>query len=544
MAEGPARRSSAARVPSSSEAGGPGAWRAQTPVRFDPDLGGSKLCRPEDRADLVVRRRLVSAFVREIAPLIVVSAPSGSGKTLAVSQWLEADERPSAWLHLDGGDDDPVTLLHYLSRALEDVASVPAAVHSWLRLPQPPVAEAIVPALVSAVAAARPFVLVLDDVHRVRDERSWAAAWQVLTALPDGSVAALCGRTDPPLPLARLRTVGGLAEVRFAQLAFDREELAELLRLRGLEARPDLVSDLLETTEGWAVGSYLAVVAMARPDGREARLTTAATAREVQDYLTSEVLAEQPEETVDFLLRTSIVERVSPDLCDALTGRLDGAALLERVERDNLFVIALDRERGWYRYHRLFSAALRAELGRRAPTLVCSLHRKAAVWFQARDQVRHAVRHWLAAGDLSAAGDLVAGRWLSRYDSGRILTASLWLDEFEPDQYLAHPPLTVAAAWVKALTRRAGQACHLLGALDSSALDADSFDGTASLRSSAALLDALSVAPGRPRCWRRPVWLWSLSRNTGASACGSTSRATWPAWPRRSWRSRGRAHGP
>jgi LuxR family maltose regulon positive regulatory protein len=459
-------------------------------------MSGSKLCRPEGRTDVVIRRRLVSAFLGETAPLIVVSAPSGSGKTLAVGQWLEADERPAAWLHLDGGDNDPVTLLQFLSRALESVAPVPTAVQSWLRLPQPPVAEAIVPALVLAVAAAAPFVLVLDDVHRLRDERAWAAAAQVLASLPDGSVAVLCGRTDPPLPLARMRAEARLAEFRFAQLAFDAEELAELLRLRGLEARPDLVSSLLETAEGWAAGSYLAVVAMARADGPEARLTTVTTAHEVQDYLASEVLAEQPEETVDFLLRTSIVERLSPDLCDALTGRLDGAALLERIERDNLFVVALDRERGWYRYHRLFRAALRAELGRRAPALVADLHRRAAAWFEASDQVRDAVRHWLAAGDLAAAGDVVAARWLSRYDSGRLVTTSLWLDEFEPGQYLAHPQLSVAAAWIKALTGRTDEACHLLGALDAATLDTDSPDGTASLRSSAAILDALLGSAG------------------------------------------------
>ena len=491
------KRSAAPRTPSASGREALRSSPPSAPFLFDPGIGGSKLCRPECRADAVMRRRLVNALLRETAPLIVISAPSGAGKTTAVSQWLEAEERPTAWLNLDAGDNDPVTLLQYLARALEGVAAVPPAVHSWLRLPHPPVAEVIVPALVFAVGAAPPCVLALDDVHRVRDERSWAAAWQVIASLPDGSAAVLCGRADPPLPLARLRAAARLAEFRAVQLSFDGDEVAELLRLRGFEAGPDLVADLLETTEGWAAGAYLAVAAMGCRDGRDAGRTaaTAATAaraaRDVEDYVASEVLAEQPAEIVEFLVRTSIVDRISPELCDALTGRSDGRAILERVERGNLFVVPLDRERGWYRYHRLFAAALRAELRRRSPDLAPELHRTAAAWFQERDQVRHAVRHWLAAGELGAAGDLVAGRWLSRYDSGRLLTAALWLDEFESGQELAHAPLAVAAAWIKALTGHAAQACHLLGQLDSTALGAHSPDGTASLRSSAAMIDAL-----------------------------------------------------
>ena len=181
-----------------------------------------------------------------------------------MSQWIEADPRPSAWLQLDRGDNDPVTLLQYLARVLEDVAPVPAAVYSWLRLSRPPVAEAIVPALVFAAAAAPPLALVLDDVHRVSDPRSWAAAWPVLASLPEGSTVVVCGRADPPLPLARLRTEGQLAEYRFPELAFDAGEVAELVRLRGVLETPELVEDLQRTAEGWAAGLYLGVTALAR----------------------------------------------------------------------------------------------------------------------------------------------------------------------------------------------------------------------------------------------------------------------------------------
>ena len=514
MAEGPARRSEAPRTPAASLRAGPETPAGAGPF-FAAGLNGSKLCRPECRADTVPRRRLVAALLRETAPVIVISAPSGSGKTLALSQWLEAEQRPAAWLHLDRGDNDPVTLLSYLARALEDVAPVPPAVHSWLRLPQPPVAEAVVPALVFAAAAAPPFILVLDDVQSVRDGRSWAAVWPVIASLREGSVAALCGRADPPLRLARLRAEARLAEFRFPQLSFDADEVAELLRLRGLEAPPKLVADLQEATEGWAAGTYLAVVGMRRSDAAGAPVTPASAAHEVEDYLASEVLAEQPAEVVDFLVRTSILERLSPDLCDALTGRPDSAAVLERVERENLFVIALDRERGWYRYHRLFSAALRAELLRRAPRAVPELHRRAASWYQERDQVRHAVRHWLAAGDLAAAGDLVAARWLSRYDSGRLLTARLWLDEFAPGQERAYAPLTIAGAWLRALAGDAAAASRELGQLDSTILDGPSQDGTASLRSSAAMLDALLGSGGAAEMREQAELALRLERSHG-----------------------------
>ena len=487
VGEEPVTRS-APRIPAAADSPAASPEAGALPFAFR--ITGSKLCRPPSRADAVYRRRLVELLLRETAPLILVSAPSGSGKTTAVSQWIEADARPSAWLQLDRGDNDPVTLLQYLARVLEDVAPVPAAVYSWLRLSRPPVAEAIVPALVFAAAAAPPMALVLDDVQRVDEPRSWAAAWPVLASLPDGSTVVVCGRADPPLPLARLRTEGQLAEFRFPELAFDAGEVAELVRLRGVTETPELVEDLQRTAEGWAAGLYLGVAALARARARDPGSTAAGARKEVGEYVVAEVLAEEPPEVVDFLLRTSLVERLSAGLCDVLTGRSDGFDLLRRVERENLFVVALDPERGWYRYHRLFAAALQAELQARRPDEVPELHRRAAAWFQACDHVREAVHHWLAAGEPECAGDLVAARWVSRYDSGRLLTARLWLDEFSPGQIAAHAPLAVAAAWVRALTGGASAAAHQLGALDQTSLDRPSPDGMSSVRASAALLSA------------------------------------------------------
>ena len=352
------------------------------------------------------------------------------------------------------------------------------------------------PALVFAVGAAPPLVLVMDDVQRVTEPRSWAAVWPVVASLAEGSTVVLCGRADAPLPLARLRAEGRLAEFRFAELAFDRDEVAELLRLRGIPADAGLVEDLLQTAEGWAAGLYLGAAALGRDKAPAPRLTPGTARKEVGEYVLSEALAEEPPDVVDFLLRTSLVERLSADLCDVLTGRSDGFELLRRVERENLFVVALDHERGWYRYHRLFAEALQTELLTREPDAVPDLHRRAAAWFQACDHVREAVHHWLAAGDVHRAGDLVAARWLSRFDHGRLLTARLWLDEFTPGQIASCAPLTVAAAWVRAMSGEAAAACHQLGVLDADTLDGPSPDGMSSVRASAALLDAVLGSTG------------------------------------------------
>jgi LuxR family transcriptional regulator, maltose regulon positive regulatory protein len=449
----------------------------------------------------VRRKGFIGSLAGATAPLVVVSAPSGAGKTLAVCQWLEVDERPAAWLHLDRGDNDPVTLLQYVAGALRRVTPLDPAVHSWLCLPQPPVQQVIVPTLAAAAAAGPPFVLVLDDVHVVREPRCWAVLWPILDTLSPSSAAVLCGRADPLLPLPRLRAEERLAEFRYEQLAFGRDEVRELMMLHGLTPEAIQVERLLEATEGWAAGLYLGALALKRRGAVDLPARPTDGQSDMVDYLADEVLAEQPQEVVEFLTRTSIVDRLSPALCDDLTGRGDGVDMLHGIERENLFIVRLDDGRGWYRYHHLFAQMLQAELRRREPTAVTELNRRAAAWFEAEDQVRHAVRHWVAAGELARAGDLVAARWRSRQDGGRLLSARLWLDELGPGQELAHPPLTVAAAWLRALTGEPTAARSLLTALDPEVLDAPSPDGAASLRSSAAALDAL-LGTGGPEGMR------------------------------------------
>ena len=472
----------------------PPSGRTPSPPAFVPRE--TKLHAPRIPQHTVPRARLVEMLLTGTAPLVVFSAPAGSGKTLTVRQWLESDDRVSAWLQLDAGDNDPVTLLQYVARVLIHVSPLDPVVLSWLALPEPPVQKAILPALVAAASVAPPFIMILDDAQVVGDARCWRLLWAIIEGLSAGSTVVVCGRSDPPLPLSRLRSQALLAEYRFPQLAFDRGETSRLLALHGVTVDTAAVDDLLTATEGWPAGVYLAVLAWKTGARSVPTLAPTGDRREIADYLASEVLAEQSEEVVRFLTRTSVVWRLCPELCAVLTGRDDSALMLQAIERDNLFLMPLDGCREWYRYHHLFSEWLQVELRRHEPHLIPDLHRRAAAWFERDDLVADAVHHWLSAGDVQRAGDLVAARWVAHFLTGRVWTARHWVAMFTPDQVRSHAPLRVAAAWLSCFTGDANVARGLLLGLESSELDGPSPDGAASVRSSATIARSLLAGEG------------------------------------------------
>jgi len=444
----------------------------------------TKLHSPRLQSRLVRRSRLIEDLVR-----------------CGLPEWMDADDRPFAWLQLDRGDNDPVTLLQYLARTLGRVTPLDPVVRSWLELTEPPVEKVIAPTVATAISSAPPFVLVLDDSHLVRERRCWSLVSGLVEALPAGSTIVVSGRTDPLLPLPLLRTRGVLAEYGMEQLAFDREETRRLLELHGVDAEDEALDALLTATEGWAAGIYLAVLAAHRRGAALAEVPITGDRYEIAEYLTTEVLAGLDLETVRFLTRTSVVWRLCGELCDALTGRGDGAAMLEAIDRDNLFLMRVDGGAGWYRYHHLFADLLHAELHRREPRRVPELHRRAAQWFEGRDRVDDAVHHWLAAGEVEVAGDVVAARWMSRYLTGRSFTARRWLDAFTPEQIRAHAPLAVAAAWVYALTGESATARGLLATLGPVPAGLPSPDAAVSVASSVAILRGM-LADGGPERMR------------------------------------------
>ncbi len=319
----------------------------------------SKLRPARTQLELVERTALLDALLRSPASLVVVTAPAGYGKSTLLAQWADAVPVPAAWLQLDATDNDPVVFLTYLTAALGRVAPVDPAVADLLQEQSPPIDELILPRLGDALDAAQPFLLVLDDAHLVQSEACWRHLALLLEQLPPGARLALGTRSEVPLPLARLRAAGRLAELGLGDLRLTHAEAAELLRLHGSEADDEALNGLLELTEGWATGLYLALLAGNGRPAREWLSHLRGDLHVIAGYLTAEVIERQPAELQEFLLRTSILDQLCPGLCRAVTGSEDAPRLLDRLARDNLFVVALDDRDQWHRYHHLFAELLR-----------------------------------------------------------------------------------------------------------------------------------------------------------------------------------------
>src|SRR5262245_1659981 len=330
-------------------------------------IGAAKLSAPPLRPGIVDRPVLLDLVMSATdAPVVLVSAPAGYGKTTLLSLWRSRDERPFGWLSLDATDNDPAEL----------VAGVLAALDPMLGLGD---AMADLPSLVDAcIERGRPFVLVLDDLHLVTERRCHTALGSLAERLPPGCQIALATRTDPPLPIASWRAHGRLAEVRVAELSLGVPEARAVLAAAGLRLPDHQVAQLVERTEGWPAALYLAALSIRdRPHAEDFVDRFAGTSRHVADFLSEDVLARQPEDVTTFLLHTCILDELTAPRCNALTGRSDADEMLRALERSNLFVVPLDEERRAYRYHHLFAEYLRAELARREPQLAPELYRRA-----------------------------------------------------------------------------------------------------------------------------------------------------------------------
>ena len=392
-----------------------------------------------------MREALVERLRRTSAPLVLVSAPAGYGKTTLLTQWVERDGRPIAWLQLAAIHDDPVALLTYLASALKNVAPVDDRLIDVLARPEPPIEEVVLPGLGSAVEAAAPFLLVLDDAHLVANPTCWRYVDLLLGQLPEGGCLALGSRGDPPLSLPRLRAGGGVAEIRADDLKLTADEARSVLSLHGCEPTTEDLDSLLSATEGWATGIYLALLAGDGCPAEDLPTGVHGDQRAIAGYLVTEVLDHQPSEMLGFLLRTSILDQLSTGLCDAVTGQDDDAGLLDRLARDSLFVTPLDDRDAWYRYHHLFGELLRAQLERRAPETMADLHRRAAAWYEAHGDGERAVRHAVAGGDADAVAELAAATCDAFIQVGQNERARQLLEIFSDDQLGAHPALAITA---------------------------------------------------------------------------------------------------
>ena len=377
----------------------------------------TKLYVPRSRRGLVSRPRLSERLDRGTASkLMLISAPAGFGKTTLLTEWLAAGpdgpaaERLVAWLSLDRADNDPASFWIYVIAALRTVASgVGESAMTLLQTPQPPPIETVLTALLNDLGAITgDIVLVLDDYHVVdaRDVQNGMAF--LLDHLPPRLHVVIASRTDPALPLARLRARGELVETRAADLRFTLDEAAAYLNeIMGLQLTARDVAALEGRTEGWIAALQLAALSMqGRDDVAGFIAGFAGDDRYVVDYLVEEVLQRQPEHVQQFLQQTSILERLCGPLCDAVTGQGGGKAVLEALERGNLFLVPLDDRRRWYRYHHLFADVLQARLHDEQPGQVPDLHRRASAWYQQNGEPAVAIGHALAAEDFERAADL------------------------------------------------------------------------------------------------------------------------------------------
>jgi LuxR family maltose regulon positive regulatory protein len=436
---------------------------------------------PRPREHVVSRPRLIERLDEGLRPdqrLTLISAPAGYGKTTLLGEWISCRGNVSttrsgipaqtpplhvAWISLDEGDNDPTRFLTYLVGALQtvdtEIGQDTAAALRALQHQQPST-EMLLTGLINEITnLSAPLVLVLDDYHVIKAQPVHQAISFLIDHVPAHVHLIIATRTDPPLHLARLRARMQLSELRAAELRFTTDEAAAFLnQVTGLDLSSDDVAALESRTEGWIVGLQLAALSMKdREDIPGFIAAFTGSHHYILDYLTEEVLRRQPENVQTFLLHTTVLDRLCGPLCDALLDirdRRDAPSheILEHLESCNLFIVPLDDERRWYRYHRLFADLLLNRLGRLHADQVPELHRRASLWYEHNGSIAEAVRHAVSAGDWPRAADLVEQRGWQLLGQGEIVTISRWLTALPEDLVRARTELCILYAWILVLT--------------------------------------------------------------------------------------------
>lgn len=465
-------------------------WSVTTPILttklYIPPLRPKAVLRPHLIERLNEGLRQNHGFGRK---LTLISAPAGFGKTTLVSEWVQALNKAAppieaAWISLGEGDDDPARFLAYLVAALQTIsASVGETVSGALRAPQPPSTEAILTSVLNEIAnTSKPFLLVLDDYHVIEAKPIDKALTFLVEHMPPQMHLVLTTREDPQLPLPRYRARGQMTELRAADLRFTHSEAADFLnRLMGLDLSTNEIAALESRTEGWIAGLQLAAISMqGNEDAHGFVKSFKGSHRYVLDYLIEEVLEQQSESIQTFMLQTAILQRLNGSLCDALTGREDGQATLEYLEQANLFIVPLDNERHWYRYHQLFADLLRQRLHQQQPDSVPDLHRRASIWYEENDLEIEAFQHAAAAADVERAARLIDGKGMPLQYRGAVGPVMNWLASLPTTELDARPSLWVTYA--SALTM-VGQPIDRIESM---------------LQSAEAALDAATLESARP----------------------------------------------
>lgn len=431
----------------------------------------TKLYLPRVRSSHIARAALLARLEAGLErKVIVIAAAAGFGKTSLVAAWAAQHPDRFGWFALDDGDNDPVRFLSHLIAAVQTRhPQVGVELLAALQSPQPPPSEHALPALINQLAALPDrLIMVLDDYHVIENSRIHAALSFLLEHLPPNITLVLLSRSDPPLPLAKLRARDELLEVRAGELRFSLAETDQLLNHSlGLHLPSEAVQALETRTEGWIAGLHLAALALQSPlEDRQAFIQNfTGSHRFVLDYLIEEVLSQQPAELRRFLLRTSILRRLNAALCSAVTGDEDQARLAY-LEQHQLFLVPLDGSRQWYRYHRLFADLLQARLQAEEPGVIGELRRRAAQWHAQNQLPEEAVIYALAAGDFEQAAQLIVGPAAGVSQRGEIATLLDWYRAFPPDVIVRQPRLGLYFGMAFALNGRWAEAETLLNGVE------------------------------------------------------------------------------
>ncbi len=455
---------------------------------------------PSPRARLVLRPRLIESLNDGMrGKLTLISAPAGFGKTTLANEWAAACGRPSAWLSLDEGDNDPARFLSYLIAALRMISErISAGSPSALPSSRPQPTESVMTSLINDIAGVPdPFLLILDDYHVIESKPVRDALGFLLDHLPPRMHLAVCTRLDPDLPLARLRARGQLTELRSADLRFTPAEAAEFLNgVMGLDLSAKEVAALDGRAEGWITGLHLAAISLQGCADAGAFIASFAGGNSfVTDFLMEEVLHRQPEGIQSFLLRTSILDRLCGPLCDAVIAHPEplGQETLERLERANLFILPLDGERRWYRYHRLFADLLRQRLDRGAAGDMAALHARASRWFEDNGMELEALVHAAAAGDAESVERLIDGEGRPLHFRSLMAPVLRAIESLPAAALDARPSLRVAYASALLLSGRPTEVEDRLRAVDAALRGAARDEKTRDLEGHAAVLRAITA---------------------------------------------------
>ena len=433
-------------------------------------LLATKVHAPPLHGNLVNRAKLITRLNDGIARacrLTLISAPAGYGKTSLLSEWQAQSDLPVAWLSLEKGENTPARFWSYFVAALNSIpqvqrANIGSTILQASRSPQPASMEFQITELINKLSTLEaPVCLVLDDLHNILESQIHQDLTFLIEHLPHAANnlhLVATSRMDPPWPLARWRTRGELNELRATDLRFGYDEtglfLQQALQFK-LSAQE--IDALQDRTEGWIAGLQLAAISMqARlkaqgPAGVSLFIKTfSGSNRFILDYLLDEVMNQQSEEVRSFMLETSILDQLSAPLCDAVIDQTGSQAFLDQLERSNLFLIPLDEEQCWYRYHHLFTDFLRKQLKRCLPDRIPQLHQRASAWYSGKNMPSEAIRHALAAGDIDRVHQAVAGNALAMVENTELLDVLRHFKELPGDQVSSNPWLCLAYAWAKA----------------------------------------------------------------------------------------------